>query len=53
MYPNTLLDIEISMHEPLLQFLPRPGKPRLYRVAGAVVLLVYAAAALLLALAAR
>ncbi|XP_052127157.1 cytochrome b5-related protein [Frankliniella occidentalis] len=48
MYPNTLLDIEISMHEPLLQFLPTPGKPLIYKIASFFVFTFYAATALLL-----
>ncbi|KAK3923005.1 Cytochrome b5-related protein [Frankliniella fusca] len=50
MYPNTLLDIEISMHEPLLQFLPTAGKPLVFKVASFGVFTMYAASALFLGL---
>lgn len=50
LYPNTLLDIEISLHEPLLQFLPTEGKSLVYRGASCVVFVLYAGLALLLPL---
>jgi hypothetical protein len=46
LYPNTLLDIEISMHEPLLQYLPVSGKPIVLRLASWFVFTVYTAAVL-------
>ena len=42
LFPNTLLDIELSMHEPLLQYLPTEGKPLSHRLASWVVFTLYA-----------
>ncbi|XP_034238561.1 cytochrome b5-related protein-like [Thrips palmi] len=46
LYPNTLMDIEITMHEPLLQFLPTAEKPLVFRVASFVAFFFYACIAL-------
>lgn len=41
MFPNTLLDIELSMHEPMLQYLPTASKPLLHRVASWITFTLY------------
>ncbi|KAJ1519750.1 hypothetical protein ONE63_005006 [Megalurothrips usitatus] len=41
-YPNTLMDIEISMHEPMLLYLPTADKPLIHRVSSWVVFTLYA-----------
>lgn len=53
MFANTLQDLEISLHEPVLQFLPTAGKPLLHRAASVLAFLLYAPFRLLQTLPAR